>query len=407
VDGPIRLVEYVPTRAHLAPADLDYLLELVKGSVEESEGRVLESLMPTREEGIYVLRAGPFVGRLGLPSGRWIEFVSRFSFDDVVELIQASAVRPTRADLRAVRMSESEFIVDVIARAFVREVERLVARGLAKGYETHRFLDPPYPGRLDVAFHLGRLAGREDQLVTVARRLTLGVPVNRALALAIDVLRSVPLPVDVGLRVSRLVPAFRTVPRSPMAGSDVARIPLDRLTERYREALALAGLILSAARLAPAGNASSGSSVIFAMPRVWERSVLRWVREAWGAAYDTEEQFWFDVSAGGELRAAADVVVKSLSRVVALCDAKYKWPERAPTTGDVYQMVTYCERLGIDEATLVYPQFSEPRVLTVGSRRVRVIGIGSAPFETERAMTLLGPAGARRSGGMVDDGHAA
>lgn len=92
----IRLVEYSTIQAPLEAADLDYLLDLVAASGQDDEAKLLQAVTPTRERGVYALRSGPYVGRLGLPSGGWIDFVSRFSFEDVLELIRRSARLPIR-----------------------------------------------------------------------------------------------------------------------------------------------------------------------------------------------------------------------------------------------------------------------------------------------------------------------
>ena len=70
----MEVVEYRPTALPLAPAELDYLLGLVRAA---SGQRVLQSITPTREPGIFEVMPGPFVGRLGLPSGRWIDLSTR------------------------------------------------------------------------------------------------------------------------------------------------------------------------------------------------------------------------------------------------------------------------------------------------------------------------------------------
>jgi hypothetical protein len=188
----MQLKEFSTQQLQLESEELAYLLDLVHGSSADTEdSRVLQALTPTRVPGLYELRAGPFVGRLGLPSGRWIDFISRFDFEDVIELIRMSGRTPIRTDLLRVEASPASFIIDAVAIAFTREVERLLGLGLAKGYHRQRFLRPPYPGRIDAAYHLGRLAARPDRLATVAKRLTNDVLVNQILGQALEVLTRV------------------------------------------------------------------------------------------------------------------------------------------------------------------------------------------------------------------------
>jgi hypothetical protein len=123
----MQLKEFSTQQLQLESEELAYLLDLVHGSSADTEdSRVLQALTPTRVPGLYELRAGPFVGRLGLPSGRWIDFISRFDFEDVIELIRMSGRTPIRTDLLRVEASPASFIIDAVAIAFTREVERLL-----------------------------------------------------------------------------------------------------------------------------------------------------------------------------------------------------------------------------------------------------------------------------------------
>jgi 5-methylcytosine-specific restriction endonuclease McrBC regulatory subunit McrC len=373
----VELKEFSSQQVELEPEDLAYLLDLVHGSsADTDDSRILQALTPTRVAGLYELRAGPFVGRLGLPSGRWIDFISRFEFEDVIELIRVSSRLPIRTDLLRVAASAASFIIDAVAIAFAREVERLVGLGLTKGYQRQRFLRPPYPGRVDAAFHVGRLAARPDRLATVAKRLTTDVLVNQVLAQAMAVLARVPLGPGIARRVARLMPAFARISRTPLAAEAVARIPLTTLTRRYESALALAEVILRSQSIAPRSTGLAGGSILFHMPKVWEGYVAAWLRKSW--AYDeVVSPYRFPLTNDGQ-QAEADAVVFRRGRLIALYDAKYKWPDSAPTRADLYQMVTYCDRLGLREATLIYPTLTPHRTIRVGDKAITVMGLRPA-----------------------------
>lgn len=371
----IRLVEYRAAPVVLDEKDLKYLLAMVKGTGVEGEPRLIESITPTTEPGTYLIRPGGFVGRLGLPSGEAIDFGSRFPFADLIELIRHSKRAPLRVDELEAPAGSEAFIVDVLAAAFAREVNRLVAGGLAKGYRSHRFERPPYPGPVDINLHLGRYAARPDRLVTRARRITHDIELNRAIALALDVLQRVRVADSIRHSVARLGPAFVRIGRKPMSGTEVARIPLTRLTNRYEQAIGLAELILTSRAISPRETDLSGASILFNMPKVWEDYVARWVASAWGDGYRVEPLYRFDLTADGALSSEADVIVWDGDELVALYDAKYKFLNQTPAMGDVYQMVTYCIRLGLDEATLVYPGNGEERSFRVENVTVRMKGL--------------------------------
>jgi 5-methylcytosine-specific restriction endonuclease McrBC regulatory subunit McrC len=112
------------------------------------------------------------------------------------------------------------------------------------------------------------------------------------------------------------------------------------------------------------------------MPKVWESYVAKRIAERWGEGYRVAAPYPFDLSNDGGLRSEADVTVwDEDDHLVALYDAKYKRLEYAPSTGDIYQMVTYCTRLGINEATLVYPGSGQRRTYSIGDVRVNLEGL--------------------------------
>jgi 5-methylcytosine-specific restriction endonuclease McrBC regulatory subunit McrC len=372
------LKEYAPTPIALQPGDLNYLLSFVSGTGEPDESKFLQAITPTREQGIYLVRPGAYVGRVGLPSGAQLDLVSRFHIRRLIELIRISEEAPTVLSEVEAEASPDDLFLDLLAMAFVREVESIASRGLAKGYREVLLQEPPYGGRLDVAYHLGRLAGRPDRLAFRAKRLTLDIPINRALALALEVLLRVPLDEKVSQRLHRLRPVFRQVSTPQMSASEIRRLPLTRLTERYKNARALAALLVSSQELAFEGRGWTGGTLLFSMTRVWERYVERWVRTQW-PNHRVQAQARFNVGDDGTLPSAADVLVYEGLHVKALYDAKYKSPDEAPSRSDVYQMVTYCERLGVTEATLVYPQVTDSRSVRVAGKTIRVVGLVPDP----------------------------
>ena len=109
------------------------------------------------------------------------------------------------------------------------------------------------------------------------------------------------------------------------------------------------------------------------MPRLYELFVPKWL-----SAYlpdlislVPQERAYLDETSG--LYFDIDLVLRDTSTVAILCvlDTKYK-DTTVPATDDVAQIVAYAEKMGCQEAILVYPR-SLPRSLEarVGDIRVR------------------------------------
>lgn len=392
----IRLVEYEPTTVRLDPIDAEYLLALVKsssaraGSDEDQFGRegepaLIESLTPTSVAGTVVVRTGPYVGRMGLPSGQCLDLVSRFGHLDTVELVRRISRLPIRSDTLRAPAHRGWSLPEAIAIAYVRDLERVVSAGLAKGYVARRYVRPPYPGTIDVGEHLRRCGGRPEALVTTARSLTVDIEQNQVARVALDLLGRLPLAADVARRVSRAATALRAVSSVQGALPMISRLPMSTLSRQYQDLLGLAEVILRSQSLVHVGQDLSGASLVFSMPKIWEAYVWSWVRDRHPSEIEVKHGHPFALGANGSLPAEADVVTISDGAVIELFDAKYKRMKASPARPDVYQMVTYCEHLGVDEASLVYPT-AEPalRTFQIGNRRLHQVGLpGPTPAGDE------------------------
>jgi hypothetical protein len=88
----------------------------------------------------------------------------------------------------------------------------------------------------------------------------------------------------------------------------------------------------------------------------------------------------------------ADVVVldergKPVELYDAKYDAKYKVTGETPSADDIYQLVTYCERLGLREATLVRPGAGEPTEISIGGCLIRAVRLCVDDLPSQVAMS--------------------
>lgn len=159
--------------------------------------------------------------------------------------------------------------------------------------------------------------------------------------------------------VRRVLPAVRDVP------------------SRYRQAFGLAVLVLASLTTVPTGTGTTGVSVLFYMPRVWESYVHAWLEHGLPAGHRLSSQHRVLLSTdGSDITAIADVVeLDARRRPVAVYDAKYTpWGPR-PSATELYQVIAYAYRLGLDGATLLHPGRDEHSEVAVGHYRVRAVGV--------------------------------
>lgn len=375
------MTEWLPHRlVDVVPAERRELLRLVKRGRGSGDAKVIEAFLPTEDEGVYEVVPGPFVGRFALQSGRVLDVGSRLlSTGELSDVLRISGHLPARLDETLIPAQPGWGVIDVIALALAAETERLVGHGIAKAYRQRRFRSPPLPGTIDMREHLSRHAARPDKLVTVARRLTSDIDRNQAIAAATAVLLRLPLQPLARLRLRRVAAALSTVSTPIMSPAVIEQLIGQPRQGRYRAALRLSALVLCGSTVASAGEQVTGASVLFAMPKVWEDFVLAWVAQTHPGRRICRQYRFPLIDGRPSPVASADVVVlDDRNDPAELYDAKYKAAGPTPSANDIYQMVTYCERLGLDEATLVHPGSARRTEVSVGDRRIHTLLLNAA-----------------------------
>lgn len=371
----LRMREYEALEVDVVQEDLRALIALTR------EGRVLQSVTPTGT-GRHIVVPGPYVGRLRLPSGLVLEIRSRFGLADLVVLLADYVGAPALIRPDQVPVGEDSGLIDLIGITFTAALERLVGRGLPKGYRERTFTRPPFAGRPDVATHLRRHAGRADRLVTKAQRITQDIAVNQVLATAHDQLLRAPLRhVATRAGLMSLTPAIATVSR-PIDIDRAIRLARPRLPAHCREVFDLAVLVVRGVSLLPEGVDRDGAAVLFPMPKVWESHVERVIAAEAPSGHRIARQVAVPITDPPKRSTGyADVVEYDVEgRPLVVYDAKYKHLGR-PTTDDLFQVFTYCSRLGCERAVLVLPGRGERS--TVGMGRI-VVEVRGLPVLTAR-----------------------
>jgi 5-methylcytosine-specific restriction endonuclease McrBC regulatory subunit McrC len=388
----LELREYETRTVPLTIQERTELAGLTRASLAESDDpRVIQQLTPSATPQCFDVQPGPYVGRFTLDSGLTVDIGSRFPFANLLEILRVAIRQPTLLRPSPVPMRGGHGLLELIATAFIREVERVLGLGLAKGYQMRTFTRPPYPGVPDATAHLARHLGRPDKLVTRARRLTSDIPVNQALAAAHRVLSHQPYADPmIGVHLRALVPVFTQI--TPVTQPQrVADIASRHVASRYREALGLAVLVLAGQTTLPTGAGTAGVSVLFNMTKVWENYAQKWQEERLPPGHHLMAQHPVLLTDDeSRMMARADLVeLDEHGDPIAVFDAKYKPWGKTPSTSDLYQAVTYAQRLGLDRAFLLYPGHDERREVRVGRCRIAMIGIdvlGASASNTSTAM---------------------
>lgn len=325
-------------------------------------GAGIVNLAPGPRGGLWRVRDNGLVGaaRLGAgPEAIAISIQPKITIDRLLFLIGYSQ-RATAWRTEEVEASAYCDLLPAVAHAFTRAAERALARGVLLGYTPVEDTVTVVRGRIRHVDQIQRWYGLMPPIEVRFDDYTADIPENRLLISATDrLLRLAGLPsaVVAGLRriTTRLPGVRRLVPGRPLP----AWTP-NRLNRRYHTALGLAELILRSGsfELDDTDRRVTVDGLLVTMWQVFEdfvtTAISETLRSAGGRCQCQDTSHYLDH--GRRIKLKPDLVYyrpDSLGRQtpVAVVDAKYK---RSADNSDIYQMLAYCSRLGLDKGHLIY-----------------------------------------------------
>lgn len=287
-----------------------------------------------------------------------------------------------------------------LASALIRAVGAATGRGLLKGYVSVEETGTVIRGRWDVARQLKARPGIPVPVELTYDDYTEDIAENRIVKAALRALvRLEQLPRRVVDELGPLLGMFSEI-SDLRVGGRVTLPAKSRLNAHYQPALRLAQWILEATSWAHAAGASSGSTFLLNVAKVYEDfvgSVLRATLQPEGFEVDLQVSDW-RLDTGGKIRMRPDIVISRRGRVVAVADTKYKvWGENdgSPPNADVYQALAYAVTAGVREAHLLYVSGDvEPRRYEIAATGTTVVAhavdVSGGPGELVARVTAVG-----------------
>ncbi|MER3388566.1 MAG: restriction endonuclease [Microcella sp.] len=259
------------------------------------------------------------------------------------------------------KLDDSSDFSTVIAEAFLSHAARALRGGVLHGYVEQREAAQTIRGRILMAEQIRRRTGVLLPVELQWDDFTADIAVNQLLRSATrrligagrlrDRVRSGLLRLDLALAEASLL----------TRGARLPEVVWDRRSERYRSAVALAQLVLTNGSLDHRVGETTAKGFLLTLSKVFEEFVEAEVARAaapWGGRIVAQERASLDVE--GRIRIAPDLVWRDSSGPRAVFDAKYKAekPSGFPNA-DVFQMIVYCIRLGLDTGHLIYAAGNE------------------------------------------------
>lgn len=259
------------------------------------------------------------------------------------------------------KLEDSSDFSTVVAEAFLSHADRALRGGVLQGYVEHVEAAQTIRGRILMGEQIRKRTGALLPVELQWDDFTADIAVNQLLRSAArrligagrlrDRVRSGLLRLDFALAEASLM----------TRGARLPDVVWDRRNDRYRSAVALAQLVLTDGSLDHRVGETTAKGFLLTLSKVFEEFVEAEVTRAavpWGGRIIAQERASLDF--GGRIRIAPDLVWRDSFGPRAVFDAKYKAekPSGFPNA-DVFQMIVYCIRLGLDTGHLIYAAGNE------------------------------------------------
>ncbi len=339
-----------------------------------SEGQVLSGVDLTRAEAAALsatrlVTATPEGDGWRVAAGQWVGAVQCGGLDvrvapkvgavKVLELLaRANGVTGLKVDTSQLGFADDAPLSTVLAVLFEREADSALRGQPRRGYRREEQSLPVVRGRIRLVDQALRRFGAVTPIEVTVDEWTLDTDDNRRLRTATQRLLNLPglaASTRGGLRrVDRLLAGVRL----PPPGAPLAPWTATRLNVHLHRLLHLADLAIGGASVEHRAGDVVARGFALNMAWVFERLLEQLLRERCRAAgvgrLRAQDKHLLDE--GGHLVIKPDLVIVDGPSVLAVADAKYKLLEDDGSfpNADVYQLITYCLRLGLPVGHLVY-----------------------------------------------------
>jgi len=264
-----------------------------------------------------------------------------------------------------VGLSSSEDWTHAVVEFFIAATNRALARGPLYGYVAISEAANLVKGRIDFSRQLKRNPGKPIPVEIDFDDFSPDIPENRMLLTALQVLFT-RFPLTETQRRSLIEFRYKLVGVEAIpVHHRIPRIEISRLNDHYRSSLRLAELIVGYQGMSVDSGDLGSDSFLIDMEKVFEKYLEnRFSIYAEDSAYIFRPQGTGEsLDRGGLVGIRPDYLWFHGARAVGIADAKYKSfsSKSAVPNSDVYQMVTYCTRYGLEDGYLIYasaPSFS-------------------------------------------------
>lgn len=261
-------------------------------------------------------------------------------------------------------------LYDALLTRFLDVTHSLLREGLARSYREIEENSTAFRGRLLVGPHLRANPVRKERMFVAYEIHDADNLPNRILHRAVERIQRTTSSPDLLRQAESALTQFPDVSSAPIRDADWLALRFDRRTERYREALTLARMLLRDERPDLRWGEQEVISLLFDMNALFEAYVEQALRGVPGVRVQAQrkEQFW-QPSTGPTSSVKPDLLLfEDGSEAPMVVDTKWKIPKSGrPSDEDLRQMFAYLQTFRGRQAVLVYPRASDAQCVLNGT----------------------------------------
>ena len=251
-------------------------------------------------------------------------------------------------------------ILTMYLELFVTAAESLVHQGLVKNYGQHQGNQPALKGRLLFQKQVAVNSTHAERFYVRHTAYHYLHVYNSIVCQTLQLIIHISSDPNVTDRAGRLLAQFPRTDIITVTPDTFSRITYDRKTERYRDAIELARLLLLNYRPGITGGREKVIAILFDMNKLWEEWVYRRLKKE-EARFDITVQrqqsadFYKAGHSHGHTTIRPDIVIRHRNEII-IVDTKWKLlKNRTPDEADLKQMFVYNLYWACNKSVLLYP----------------------------------------------------
>ena len=279
--------------------------------------------------------------------------------DALISMLQVCKLIKLDAISNASLKLKSASILDLYYDLFLSETETIFNHGLRKNYRTIDENLNKIKGKILFTKHIRKNAFHKEKFFVGHQIFDANNRLNQILLKALLILKAIAHNPNHNIRINKLLLNFEGISEESITEKWFDRLRYDRNTERYRQAITLAKLIILRYFPDLKGGNENVLAIMFDMNILFENYIYRKLKALQSIPsipiINVKEQnrtpFW--ESRG--LR--ADIVLETKENVRLVIDTKWKiLKENKPSDADLKQMFVYNLHYDTDLSILLYPK---------------------------------------------------